>query len=157
MNNWLIRPATLADAMHVYDHIWERGARELEGYGITREAWHAKWEFLTLLPNTACAFVREGRVVAVLGAADRDGGVAHTWFQATDEFDRVGRGLTRQMRRAATDLAKRSGLKRAVLNSLCVSEDAPRWYEFIGFTEDKEFRGQRFGGHLERSFVREWR
>lgn len=155
MSAWTVRPATLADAMYVYDHIWERGALELEGYGINRDRWLATWEFMTLIPDCACAFVHDDRVIAVLGAM-RNGNTALTWFQATVDFDRVGAGLTRQMRRSITDLAKRAGVKKAALNSLCVSDLAPRWFKALGFTENTAYPGPRFGAHVERNFVRTW-
>lgn len=155
MSAWTVRPAKLEDAMYVYEHIWERGARELEGYGIGADEWRSKWEFMTLIPDCACAFVHDGRVVAVLGAM-RDGESATTWFHATTDFDRVGAGLTRQMRKSINELAKRAGVKRAVLNSLCVSDSAPRWFEALGFAENTAYPGARFGAHVERNFIRTW-
>ena len=156
MSVWTTRAATVEDAVYVYDHIWERGAKELSGYGITREKWIAQWAYMTVIPNCTQAFLHDGKIIAVLGV-DKIEGIAKTWFQATADFDRFGRGLTRQMRKVIDGMARKAGLKKAVLTSLCVSSDAPRWYEFLGLAEDRNFLGAIFSGRIERAFVKEWK
>lgn len=155
MSDWSTRAANLDDALYVFDHLWERGSEELAAYGVTREEWLVLWACMTVVPNCTCAFLYKGHVVAVLGV-ERCEDVGRTWFQATRAFDDVGVGLTRQMRKVIAELAAKAGLRKAILSSLCISPDAARWYEFLGFSEEKKTECKEFFGRIERNFVKEW-
>jgi hypothetical protein len=152
--NWEIRPTTIADAEFVYDHIWERGAAELAGYGVSRVAWIVKC--IAMSGCKCCVtFLRDGVIAAILGVEKR-GAAGITWCQVTVDGERDIVALTKLLRRSATDLAGRANVQEAVTMSLCVSPAAARWFEFLGYREDTNYQGETFAGHRERRFTREF-
>lgn len=151
---WEIRPTTIEDAEFVYDHIWERGAAELAGYGVSRMTWIVKC--IAMSAARCCVtFLRGGVRLAILGV-EKQGACGVTWCQVTADGERDIVALTKRLRRSASDLATLAGVHKAATMSLCVSPDAPRWFEFLGYREDASYQGETFAGHRERRFTREF-
>lgn len=148
--NWEIRPATLGDARYVWLMLWPRGREEMAGFGVD----HAKWRSACaqMIEQDQCiAYVHNSAPVAILGVLD-----GQTWFQATAEGEELLPSLTRTLRRSIDELARSHGMSDVELHSLCVDQHAAKWFEFLGFKEDREFLGETLGGHRERKFVKHW-
>ncbi len=152
MNAWVWRPATDADVVHVGQHMWERGRLELAAYGRDVYGWGLTC--FDLIDAGMCfSFIRGGVPQAILGLRC-DNGTARTMLQATEEAELTG--LSRFMRKANQAIASGYGVRVSDLRSLCVSKNALKWYEFLGFVEDNAHAGHEYGGYKERRFVRIW-
>lgn len=107
----------------VFCRLWERGVKELAGLGYTvDEAARVAIDFCKR--DESKALLADGVPVCVFGAVN---GV--TWFQATDDFVKHHREVTKCIR----DLAKR---KDYVIYSQCVHPLTERWFRSCGFVRD---------------------
>lgn len=116
----------------VFSCLWERGVKELRGLGYTvDEAAQKAIDFCNT--DESKALLVNGVPVFVVGAVN---GV--TWFQATEDFTKHYRAITRCIR----DLAKR---KDYVIYSQCVHPRTEAWFRMCGFVRD-EYEGETVTG-----------
>lgn len=135
--------------IRVCKEMWERGREELSALGVHPADWLYSWE----------QRIQRGDAVtfdcAILGWDWEDKETVSTAFQASADFDRRGRQITREMRREIPRLMKARGVKRCHVYSLCVTEDAEKWFRLLGFQPDPNYIGQKFGPYTMRRFWRE--
>jgi len=146
-----IRPATLADVIHICETMWERGRTELTYLGIPPEEWLSQWK-TRIKGSNAVAFGSH----AILGCDWVNTGVCDTSFQASTSFEspKVGLAVTKAMRRAIPELMRERDVVESNTYSLCVVPEAEKWFRLLGLTEDTNFKGPRCGPFLLRRFFR---
>lgn len=129
--------------------MWDRGREELTYLGITPQKWLEGWK-QRIARGDAVSFGE-----AILGCDWEDSRTVCTSFQATRAFeDSQGLRITKEMRREIPRLMEERGAKAAFVYSLCVDPGAEKWFRLLGFREDMEFRGSRFGPYIMRRFWR---
>ena len=128
-----MRPATDYDIRHVVFRMWQRGTTELAKIvpEFDREA------VIKVLRSRSkeygFTFFYHGEPVAVFGAHAISDHEYHTWFTATDGFERIGRNATRFLRKLVQDkTAERPGV-RLELWSAVDHPQADRWFRSLGF------------------------
>ena len=130
--------------------MWERGKEELGWLGVTETQWLKGWKD-RITRGDAISFDH-----AILGCDWESEDVINTSFQASKSFElpEVGKQVTKQMRKAIPRLMEERGIRLACVYSLCVDEQAPRWFRLLGFEEDTEYRGIKRGPYITRRFLR---
>lgn len=121
-------PVTDERLRYVLDHLWTRGVVELGLLGATKEQAFTRFQRYVRDGYRSAVLEADGVPVIAVGIASDEGG-AFTWFQATDQFDRHARFITRAVRRAAKDYPGES----LVIYSVCVHPDTARWFRVLGF------------------------
>ena len=160
----------MEDVFHVGEMMWQRGIDELTALGIDKEMWVMGWSRRIASGDAVAIVVEhlsyrvgefryvglEPETVAILGCDWEEAGICSTAFQASFHFegDGVGRAVTRAIRKHIPALMKKHGIYLAQIISLCVDPKAPKWFRLLGFEEDKDFRGMRFGKYRSRRFLR---
>lgn len=88
---------------------------------------------------------RDNRPIAAVGAVPLHTGVWSVWMYATNEFPRVGLGLSRFVVRCMKP-ALQGMAHRAECRSMDGHEDAQKWLEFIGFKRESSIPKYGRGG-----------
>lgn len=154
MTTWTVRLATAMDAASVYDNRWDRGGPEIERFGVSRDCWLRSCARMAAA-RSCFTILRDGEPEAILGGERGGDGLCHISFQAISVEHLPG--LSRYMRRVIPALAKVAGATVTAITVFCAHPLAERWYQFLGFTEDNDYRGSEFSGRMERRFIRAWR
>ena len=140
------RPITpeLLDAF--WSQLWGRGLVEFARLGLTPPMARSMIERF-VRDGESGALCADDAPVAIMGL-QRTGIEYATWFQATDDFDRHARAITKWIRR---ELNKRGN--RITIYSVCVHPDTARWFGVLGFRPDG-WEGRTPPGHKLIRFVR---
>lgn len=147
----LVRPATMADVRHVGETMWARGIAELTALGIGPVQWFEGW---TGRINRGDALAIDSH--AIVGCDWETVDVCNTSFQASTSFEipGVGKSVTKALRKAIPELLRERGAKLSLTYSLCIDPEAPKWFRLLGLEEETKFKGQQYGKHAMRLFVR---
>jgi hypothetical protein len=124
-------PVTTEGIDYVFNHLWARGREELKllGWPTPEDARYAAHYFAGRSLKTSMFCNPDGDAVLVSGIIRPKGELPVTWFQATEEFQRYARPITKLMR---SEIA--SFREPLEVYSLCVHPDTERWFRLLGFT-----------------------
>lgn len=147
---------------HVFDNLWERGARELEMLGFSNEMARGfvAYQVQAGMPTLALWFDNEPVVIMGLARSDNPNAMS-TWFQATELFTEFARPITEELRRQIAHVGETRNLDYVEIISPCVHPHAGRWFRALGFNLDvNRFIPIREGSQerlyrFERRFVKE--
>jgi hypothetical protein len=98
--------------------------------------------------------IEEGRAIAVFGCLQMWPGVWSMWLYATDEFNKVGKSMTRLVRDAIVPELFKAGAHRLECRSMEGHVDAQRWLQVLGATREGTLRA--FGRGREDFHVYVW-
>lgn len=133
----LVTQATNASISHVMTHLWERGAQELEILGYSRQYVAETIANMRDKGWPTMAFIVDDEPVCVCGLVLEEGGKrAATWFQATEDFTRYQRQITRELRAHMEAAAAERAIEEIEIFSACVHPRAGRWFKALGFELD---------------------
>ena len=130
--------------------MWKRGREELS-YLVSQEQWLRGWK--TRINRGDAVAIGEH---AILGCDWDETDVCNTSFQASESFEApgVGKQVTKALRREIPRLMKETGARLCFVYSLCVDPQAAKWFQLLGFEEDKGYRGITRGPYVSRRFLR---
>jgi len=116
---------------HLWAQLWERGREELRRLG--HDAQFAFDAFSNFMGRSDDAFIlcADGNPVLATGSIP-DGAGHATFFQATQQFDRHAKTITKILRRRTAESAHNP----LYIYSVLVHTDAERWFGLLGYVRD---------------------
>lgn len=137
-------PVTPQLLAYVLQNLWPRGEEELRRLGLSKaDAFQRFWEY-TKLGRSAVLVADEPVIVTGIATEDE----SFTWFQATDQFDRHARAITKYLR---AQIKKHDG--PLYIYSVCVHPDTEKWFRVLGFVPT-DYQERLLSGALLRRFER---
>ena len=88
----------------------------------------------------------DGRPIACLGVVECWPGMWESWMFATDDFDRIGKRLTRFARRSIIPAVRAAGGHRLQCHSMEGHTVAHRWLDSFGAVREATLRAYGRGG-----------
>ena len=142
-------PITYGDALYIAEHMREWDRREVFAGLWTDSPYEVVQHALLWKPGWTAYFGL--KPIALVGAFPTHPGVWSVGMVATDEFPKIGKKLTRFVKRVMIPALVETGAHRAECCSMVGHEEAHRWLKLLGAHEEALHKG--FGRGQE-DFIR---
>lgn len=148
-----LSPASLASVYTVLLNAREADKTELFATEFDPDPF-ALAQRIIALPGFSWAAWMGLRPVACFGAATIHPGVCSVWAAGTEEFQRVGRLVTKHVRKVMIPQLIDAGMHRAECRVMASNREARRWVEHLGATQEAVLVG--FGSRQEDFILYAW-
>ena len=148
----IVRPLTVEAALHVALRLRAADAEEI--YAVRHDDDPVSLAMAAATRGPMAWAAGDGEPIACLGAIEIWPGVWEAWMFATDAFPRVGKPLTRFVKRGMMPAVKRLGAHRVQAHSIEGHAVAHKWLERLGAKFERVV--PRFGKNGEDFRVYRW-
>jgi len=126
----LVQPVTEAHIKSILDNLWQRGEEELFQYGLDKESAFLRFVHYAKIGISKTYIINSNPILACGIVTQK--GESFTWFIATSNFSNHALGITHFLHR---EVMKHKG--DLYIYSTCIHPDTQRWFNILGFNEDK--------------------
>lgn len=143
---------TLLDVMYVAHHMRDMDRKEIFATRFSDDPDQLAMDVMRWGPTWWVA--GDVKAIAVIGATEVWPGVWSVGMFATDDFHRIGKPLTKWVRKCMIPHIKSLGIHRGECRSIEGHDSAHRWLEMLGAKREGELK--KYGKNGETFFTYVW-
>jgi hypothetical protein len=132
--------ADLASVTYICRNLRERDREELFANRWTDDPDELAIEAMTTWGAFSFVVSLDGVPIAALGASPSWPGVWVAWMMATDDFHKIGKRLTKWVRRVMIPSIVKAGAHRVEARSMAAHDEAHAWMRVLGAKRESVLR-----------------